>query len=89
MDAAAEATLLIRGGVVVTMNDRLDYFGTTVNVAARLQKIAQPWEVLFSDELRKDIATVAGVEAAAMVPETPSIRGLEDRVVGVYRMTFI
>lgn len=50
--------------LVVTLNDRLDYFGSTVNTAARIQNAALPNEVvisekIFSDkEIRKTIHTV-------------------------------
>ena len=47
--------------IMVTLNGRLDYFGTTVNMAARIQGLANPGEVVFSeavyegDESRKTI----------------------------------
>lgn len=37
--------------IVVTLNDRLDYFGSTVNTAARIQGAALPNEVVVSEEL--------------------------------------
>ena len=37
--------------LVVTLNNRLDYFGTSVNTAARIQNAAQPNEVVISEEL--------------------------------------
>lgn len=37
--------------LVVTLNNRLDYFGTSVNMAARIQNAAQPNEVVISEEL--------------------------------------
>jgi len=46
--------------LLVTLNDRLDYFGTTVNMAARIQGIAKPndvvcSEVVFENEENKKI----------------------------------
>jgi class 3 adenylate cyclase len=35
----------------VTLNERLDYFGTTVNVAARVQGLAQGRDVVFTDAI--------------------------------------
>ncbi len=35
--------------IVVTLNKRLDYFGTTVNTAARIQGISRPNEVVVSE----------------------------------------
>ncbi len=39
--------------VVVTLNNRLDYFGTSVNIAARVQGLSAPNEVLFSEPVFK------------------------------------
>jgi class 3 adenylate cyclase len=35
----------------VTLNERLDYFGQTVNLAARLQGLAAENEIYLSDEM--------------------------------------
>lgn len=40
--------------LVVTLNNRLDYFGSTVNVASRIQNTALPNEIVISKELFKD-----------------------------------
>ncbi len=37
--------------IVVTLNNKLDYFGSTVNKAARIQGLSRPNEVLFSEEI--------------------------------------
>ncbi len=37
--------------IVVTLNDRMDYFGNTVNTAARIQSIANPQEVVVSEHV--------------------------------------
>jgi class 3 adenylate cyclase len=37
--------------LAVTLNDRLDYFGQTVNIAARVQGLAGPDEILVTDEV--------------------------------------
>lgn len=37
--------------LAVTLNDRLDYFGQTVNIAARVQGLAGPDEILVTDDL--------------------------------------
>ncbi len=37
--------------IVVTLNDRVDYFGNTVNTAARIQGIANPQEVVVSEHV--------------------------------------
>lgn len=40
--------------IVVTLNERLDYFGSTVNIAARLPGLAEGGEIVFSGEIRND-----------------------------------
>ncbi|HNB37622.1 MAG TPA: adenylate/guanylate cyclase domain-containing protein, partial [Anaerolineales bacterium] len=40
--------------IVVNLNDRLDYFGSTVNIAARLPNFSQGGEVIFSEAIRYD-----------------------------------
>jgi adenylate cyclase len=40
--------------IVVNQNDRLDYFGSTVNIAARLTSFSHGGELVFSDTFYKD-----------------------------------
>jgi class 3 adenylate cyclase len=40
--------------IAVNLNDRLDYFGSTVNIAARLPGISQGGEVILSDSVYAD-----------------------------------
>ncbi|GAB4492878.1 MAG: hypothetical protein Fur0016_13260 [Anaerolineales bacterium] len=40
--------------IVVTLNERLDYFGSTVNIAARLPGLAEGGEIVFSGEIKND-----------------------------------
>jgi class 3 adenylate cyclase len=40
--------------IVVNLNDRLDYFGSTVNIAARLPGFSQGGELILSDEIHAD-----------------------------------
>ena len=41
--------------IAVTLNERLDYFGSSVNVAARLPGLAEGGQVIFSDEIKSDL----------------------------------
>lgn len=63
--------------IAVTLNDRLDYFGQTVNIAARVQNLAEADEVVIS----KDVFDSKGVrdELALFVvePRTAQLRGVE------------
>lgn len=40
--------------IAVTLNDRLDYFGTTINMAARLEKFANGDNIILSDSTHND-----------------------------------
>jgi class 3 adenylate cyclase len=40
--------------IVITLNDRLDYFGTTVNVAARVSDLARGTETVFTTPVQID-----------------------------------
>ena len=66
--------------IAVTMNDRLDYFGGTVNLAARLQSQSRGGDVVVSASL----ATLEGIETLARPlvgrPETASLRGFAEPV---------
>ena len=40
--------------IAVTLNDRLDYFGSTVNIAARVQNLSVGHDIVLSDAVRND-----------------------------------
>ncbi len=65
--------------VAVTLNDRLDYFGTAVNVAARMAHEARGGQIVMPAKLRADpeVATVLGSEAIAVESFETPIRGME------------
>jgi len=72
--------------IAVTLNDRLDYFGQMVNLAARLQGLAGSGEVLLSGALADDPKVrevLAGVAPGAR--EAAAVRGVE-RPVDVLRL---
>lgn len=86
----AEGPLRIKAGIhegpaiVVTMNGRLDYFGTTVNVAARLGGLATGDDVVVSDRVQQDDLVRAlllqGEVASDAVPFAAQLRGLDGRI---------
>lgn len=51
--------------LAVTLNDRPDYFGTTVNVAARIQGLSQGGDIVLSEAVRAD------PEAQALLGQRP------------------
>jgi class 3 adenylate cyclase len=56
--------------IVVTLNDRLDYFGSTVNLAARLQGQSKGGDIVLSLEIAEDpaVAPILAQLAAEGVP---------------------
>lgn len=51
--------------IVVNLNDRLDYFGSTVNIAARLPHFSAGGELILSSEIRNDPETLEFLEKHA------------------------
>jgi class 3 adenylate cyclase len=67
--------------IAVTLNDRLDYFGQTVNVAARVQSLADANEIY----LTRDIYEATGVSDLLdgpfdVEPEVATLPGLHEEV---------
>jgi class 3 adenylate cyclase len=52
--------------IAVTLNGRLDYFGATVNLAARLEGQSQGQDVVISEKLRHDPAVAQLLESSAV-----------------------
>jgi class 3 adenylate cyclase len=71
--------------IAVTLNDNLDYFGQTVNVAARVQSLADAGEICISEAL----CTAPGVSPLLaghkVVEFAAPLRGVEGRA-SVYRV---
>jgi class 3 adenylate cyclase len=68
------------GGCVAVENDeRLDYFGQTVNIAARVQALAAAREIVVTDVVYGASGVAALAERAALVPtrEDSALRGVE------------
>jgi class 3 adenylate cyclase len=95
-DGASDRTLILKIGVhagaviAVTLNERLDYFGQTVNIAARVQQLAGADEIYISEDVQSapgvagllggfDLATrqakLPGVQHALRVFRIPAVAG--------------
>lgn len=72
--------------IVVTLNDRLDYFGQTVNIASRVQGLADAGEIYVSE----DVYTFPGVREAiahcTIAPEQVIVKGVSEKL-QVYRIS--
>jgi class 3 adenylate cyclase len=76
--------------IAINQNDRLDYFGTTVNVAARLCGISTGADLLLSETVRND------AEVSMLLAQQPdhvrsevehtTLRGIEGEIFEVYRV---
>jgi len=68
--------------IVVNLNDRLDYFGSTVNIAARLPNFSQGGELIFSEtfyedpEIRSFLAENVGANALQCF--TGDVKGFDE-----------
>lgn len=73
--------------IAVTLNDRLDYFGQTVNIAARVQGLAGAEEIYMT----KTVYLSPGVKELLgefhVTPESASLKGIQ-KAMQVYRVTY-
>ncbi|HEX2399079.1 MAG TPA: adenylate/guanylate cyclase domain-containing protein [Mycobacterium sp.] len=66
--------------VVVTLNDRLDYFGSTVNMAARLQGQSIGGDIVLSHAVADDPAVREEIAAIPQSQETVALKGFTEPV---------
>ena len=74
--------------IAVTLNDRLDYFGTTVNLAARLEGLSTGEDVIISRALYNDpeVATFIKSEGLTATPFEMNLKGFENERVELLRI---
>ena len=83
---AQEPDLVLKVGVhagpsvVVTLNDRLDYFGSTVNMAARLQGQSDGDDIVLSQAVAADPAVQEILAAVPKRQETVALKGFAEPV---------
>jgi class 3 adenylate cyclase len=66
--------------VVVTLNDRLDYFGSTVNMAARLQGQSEGGDIVLSRAVADDPAVKPLLATLSSREESVALKGFTDPV---------
>ena len=68
--------------IVVNLNDRLDYFGSTVNIAARLPAFSQGGELIFTEEINNDPEVLQflaeNMKPGALSPFTANVKGFDE-----------
>ena len=86
LNASSQAPVVLKLGlhegpcIAVTLNERLDYFGGTVNLAARLQGESRGGDIVLSRALADDPGAAAVIAPYAPHLETARLRGLDQPV---------
>jgi class 3 adenylate cyclase len=66
--------------IAVTTGDVLDYFGATVNIAARLENQSRGGEVIVSEVVAGDAEAAAALADRSQTEETAMLRGVSASV---------
>jgi class 3 adenylate cyclase len=66
--------------IAVTLNDRLDYFGSTVNLAARLQGESAGGDIVLSETMAGEHGVTERLVALGAVAETAHVKGFAEPV---------
>jgi class 3 adenylate cyclase len=72
--------------IAVTLNDRLDYFGQTVNIASRVQNLANADEIWITDAVFDSPGVSQLLQDRRVSVEDARLRGIE-QIVRVYRIS--
>ncbi len=72
--------------IAVTLNERLDYFGQTVNIAARVQGLADAEEIYITEEVFKSAGVGELLKEFTVTPETANLKGIQ-KTMKVVRIT--
>lgn len=76
--------------IAVTLNDRLDYFGSTINIAARLEGQSSGQDVIMSDAVRCDPEVLAWLSDTANHVAVESIdvslKGFDEQRFALWRL---
>jgi class 3 adenylate cyclase len=71
--------------IAVTLNDRLDYFGQTVNIAARVQNLAEADEIVISRDVFDSKGVADELTPFTIESQRAQLRGVEQDL-EVYRV---
>jgi class 3 adenylate cyclase len=80
--ASGTAQLVLRIGlhrgpaIAVSVRDQIDYFGQTVNAAARIQAAAAPGEIVLSDDVFRGVGVADLLLGYDLVAERRKLRGV-------------
>lgn len=62
--------------IAVTLNERLDYFGQTVNIASRVQGVANADELCLTEEVYSDAAVQQALAGREALHEPAQLKGI-------------
>jgi class 3 adenylate cyclase len=88
------ASLTVKAGlhygpcIAVTLNDRLDYFGSTVNLAAHLERFSSGDDVIISDPVHQDpeVAALLGGDGFWAEPFHSRLKGFAEEAFRLWRV---
>ena len=88
----ADRALILKIGIhkgaaiAVTLNERLDYFGQTVNIAARVQQLADAEEIFVSEDVYSAEGVHALLTSRDVVSSVFKLKGVQQDL-RVFRIT--
>jgi class 3 adenylate cyclase len=86
MDGGGDRRIAVKLGMhqgpafAVTLNDRLDYFGTTANKAARLSDLSEGGDIVMSQEMAADAAIEGVLAGHHVTPSAERVKGFVEPV---------
>jgi class 3 adenylate cyclase len=90
-DEVGEKEIVLKIGVhrgasiAVTLNDRLDFFGQTVNIAARVQGLADADEIYITEDVYSASGVKEQLRELHVAPRQANLKGVQ-RCVNVFRI---
>jgi class 3 adenylate cyclase len=85
-EGAEDVAILVKIGlhsgacIAVTLNDRLDYFGSTVNLAARLQGESAGGDIVLSETMAAEHGVAEQLATLGAQPEMAHVKGFAEPV---------
>lgn len=73
--------------IAVTVNERIDYFGQNVNIAARVQALADANEVYITADVYNSSGVSAVLKAHHLVPDEVLVKGVSEKL-HVYKISY-
>jgi class 3 adenylate cyclase len=67
--------------VAIDSNERLDYFGQTVNIAARVQALAEGRELVLTDSVLQSPGVAEVLSQLKLAREEAHLKGIDNKVV--------